>query len=413
MDITRNSSTKLHLQTQSLFPPNMEKTLDVEPRMSTNPFAEEFISKSLPISSNQSSSSSEMVYERRQSFSSQKSIGEGRSSGQRRVMLMESPCTPGRGVFSFSSSLSGRRRNFPSKWDDAEKWVTSSHESPAHSLKTSNSHFDGFKNHQILKDKLANEVPSTEGFIFRDLEEEEEAQVQHRDMGTEMTPVGSVTTSRCHTPFKSTSPARHNTPSNMSGPLTETKNVIDITEFADKLRLSGSAATQYYNSVTSHWNSREEEEEEISMSLRHSDMESELRSSVSETKAALWDGEDVKIKFCQRYQREEAKIKAWVNLQDAKAEAQSRKLEVKIQKMRSNFEEKMMKRMDTVSNVNWAGRAVHRRAEEWRATARLQHAEQLKRTAETARKLSNRRGYLVAGRSSCGCLPCNISGSCH
>ncbi|CAG7867840.1 unnamed protein product [Brassica rapa] len=387
MDITRNNITKLHLQTQSLFPPNMERTLDVEPRMGTNPFAEDFI-KSLPISSNQSSnsSSSEMVNERRQSFSTQKSIGEGRSSGQRRVMLMESPCTPGRGVFSFSSSLSGRRRrNFPSKWDDAEKWVTSSHESPAHSL----------KNHHILKDKLASEVPSTEGFIFRDLEEEEEeAQVQHRDMGTEMTPVGSVTTSRCHTPFESTSPARHNTPSNMSGPLTETKNVIDISEFANKLRLSGSAATQYYNSVTSHWNSREEEEEEISKSLRHSDMESELQRSVSVT---VWDDEDDKIKFCQRYQREEAKIKAWVNLQDAKAEAQSRKLEVKIQKMRSNFEEKMMKRMDT----------VHRRAEDWRATARQQHAEQLKRAAETARKLSNRRGYLVAGRSSCGCLPCN------
>ena len=76
---------------------------------------------------------------------------------------------------------------------------------------------------------------------------------------------------------------------------------------------------------------------------------------------------------------------------------------MKIQKMRSNFEEKMMKRMDT----------VHRRAEDWRATARQQHAEQLKRAAETARKLSNRRGYLVAGRSSCGCLPCNNSGSCH
>ena len=118
--------------------------------MSTNPFAEDFI-KSLPISSNQSSnsSSSERVNERRQSFSTQKSIGEGRSSGQRKVMLMESPCTPGRGVFSFSSSLSGRRRNFPSKWDDAEKWVTSSHESPAHSLKS----------HHILKGKKKNKKP--------------------------------------------------------------------------------------------------------------------------------------------------------------------------------------------------------------------------------------------------------------
>lgn len=37
---------------------------------------------------------------------------------------------------------------------------------------------------------------------------------------------------------------------------------------------------------------------------------------------------NLKSRFCCRYQREEAKIKAWVNLQDAKAEAQSRKLEV-------------------------------------------------------------------------------------
>lgn len=220
----------------------------------------------------------------------------------------------------------------------------------------------------MLLDKLANEVqhilPSTQGFIFRDSDkflqyEEEvevEAQIQHRDMGTEMTPIGSVTTSRCHTPFQSSSPARHNTPSKMSGPLTETKNVIDISEFADKLRLSGAAASQYYNSVASHWNSKEEEEEEVSKSLRHFDMESELRRSVSESKskATLWDDEDDKIKFCQRYinktheetiannefgkfknlfffcryQREEAKIQAWVNLQNAKAEAQSRKLEV-------------------------------------------------------------------------------------
>lgn len=66
-------------------------------------------------------------------------------------MLMESPCTPGRGVFSFSSNVSGRRRNFPSKWIDAEKWVTSSgHDSPAHSLK--NTQFDGFK-HQVCLSK--------------------------------------------------------------------------------------------------------------------------------------------------------------------------------------------------------------------------------------------------------------------
>lgn len=150
----------------------------------------------------------------------------------------------------------------------------------------------------LLIDKLANEVlPTTEGFIFRDSDkflhykEEEEADkvVQHRDIGTEMTPIG--------TPFETLSPARHNTPSKLSGPLTETKNVIDISEFTDKLRLSGeSVASQY----SSHWNSREEEEEEISKSLRHFDIESELQRSVSDSKVTLWDYEDDKIKFCQR-----------------------------------------------------------------------------------------------------------------
>ena len=45
--------------------------------------------------------------------------------------------------------------------------------------------------------------------------------------------------------------------------------------------------------------------------------------------------------------------------------------QVKIQKMRSNLEEKLMRRMST----------VHRRAEEWRATAQAQHLQQLRRAA--------------------------------
>lgn len=59
---------------------------------------------------------------------------EGVSSvTQRRV---EAPSTPGRPVFSFSFG-DHLRKNFPSKWDNAEKWLVSSscHDSPAHSIK--------------------------------------------------------------------------------------------------------------------------------------------------------------------------------------------------------------------------------------------------------------------------------------
>ena len=119
--------------------------------------------------------------------------------------------------------------------------------------------------------------PTGEGFLFGDpvAEVVKDAckEVVCKDVGTEMTPLGSCTTSRCHTPFKSSSPARHNTPASKSGPLSLT-NHNDTTCTIDLIRLEEchfaklQVGTQY-NSVTSHWSSREEEEEEISKSLRH------------------------------------------------------------------------------------------------------------------------------------------------
>lgn len=51
---------------------------------------------------------------------------------------IEAPPTPGRPIFSFSAGHLAKK-SFPSKWDDAEKWLISSscHESPAHAIKPS------------------------------------------------------------------------------------------------------------------------------------------------------------------------------------------------------------------------------------------------------------------------------------
>ncbi|KAF7843683.1 putative DNA binding protein [Senna tora] len=309
---------------------------------------------------------------------------------------LETPSTPGRPVFCFSSVGNLSRKSFPSKWDDAEKWLISTtttsscgHGSPAHTVfkvseTSSKIHIsrqcgDGdFKKHIedfsdktrvteervskavpsfqgsvsldhhntdiVLKDKFTDNThrysePTKEAFVFRNHGSEEGMkdactevvhEVQHRDVGTEMTPLGSSTTSRCHTPFKSSSPARHNTPASRSGPLAppnpnETSCTIDVIQLEEchfaKLQLG----TQY-DSVTSNWSSREEEEEEISKSLRHNPS----RKADSDCRAATWEEEE-KTKCCFRYQREEAKIQAWVNLQSAKAEAQSRKLEAHCQ----------------------------------------------------------------------------------
>lgn len=65
--------------------------------------------------------------------------------------------------------------------------------------------------------------------------------------------------------------------------------------------------------------------------------------------------------------------------------------------MRSNLEEKLMKRMAF----------VHRRAEEWRAAARQQHAEQTQKASAQAQKIINRNDTHISVHSSCGCFPCN------
>lgn len=78
--------------------------------------------------------------------------------------------------------------------------------------------------------------------------------------------------------------------------------------------------------------------------------------------------------------------------------------QVKIQKMRSNLEEKLMKRMGV----------VHRKAEELRESARKQHSEQMTKANQHSQKIFNcsnnnntNINYHSHFSASCGCFPCN------
>ncbi|KAF6139801.1 hypothetical protein GIB67_009648, partial [Kingdonia uniflora] len=445
----------------------------------TSDFVKAFPMSSTSTSSSSSNNSSTETRGLIVETSSLNSRRDGVISAQQR--RLEAPSTPGRPVFSFNvGNLS--RKSFPSKWDDAEKWLISSscHESPAHILKPHlepskvvlskqhydvfqpkgetfaekarvnedkvsrvvssfqrpvaldppNSGFNGGSAEVLLKDKFTDNVdpifpnfrftePSKEGFLFRNsaCEAMKDAatkvfpqQAQHRDIGTEMTPLGSSTTSRCHTPFKTSSPARHNTPADRSGPIgtldttntNNSSNTIDISELQECHFAKLELGTQF-DSVVSNWSSREEEEEEISKSLRHFEKTSSgCRKNIMDYRASVREEEE-KAKSCirlMRYRREEAKIQAWVNLQSAKAEAQSRKLEVKIQKMKSNLEEKLMKRMCL----------VHRKAEELRLAAQLQHSQQIQRGTEQqqqTQRIKNPHHSCISDHTSCGCFPCS------
>ncbi|XP_008797357.1 uncharacterized protein LOC103712577 [Phoenix dactylifera] len=362
--------------------------------------------------------------------SAQRSEGNG-SYVQKRDF--EAPSTPGRPVFGFS----GGRKGIPSKWDEAEKWLISS--SSCHQIHQKGDafggkpwfpgevpnlpvasfdglleqslRFHGVSPEALMKDKFTDNLepifpifrqpePAKEGFLFKssfsvpmkDAKTDVASEVRHRDVGTEMTPTGSLATSRCHTPFKRSSPARHNTPADRSGPLGAPSTGIDISKLKDchfaKLEFGA-----HFNSAV--WSSREEEEDQISKSLRYGEVDGG-RKSFAESGASAWEDEE-KAKICIRYQREEAKIQAWINLESAKAEAQSRKLEVKIQKMRSDLEEKLMKRMAM----------VQRRAQKWRAAAQQQHSQKLLIASEQAQGMNSQFNYYLSHHAPCGCFPCN------
>lgn len=120
-----------------------------------------------------------------------------------------------------------------------------------------------------------NEEPSKESFVLRSSYYEPvpaakgsavgaDDDHQRRDIGTEMTPLGSS----CHTPLKSTSPVRHNTPASRSGPLVPyTGGGMDISELAD-CHLAKLDLGARFDAMLVNWSSKEEEEE-VSKSLRH------------------------------------------------------------------------------------------------------------------------------------------------
>ena len=125
----------------------------------------------------------------------------------------------------------------------------------------------------------------------------EVVKLTHRDIGTDMTPKGSSTTSRSYTPFMNTSPTRHNTPASQAGvsaPVAQTSR-IDLTRQIQECHL----AKLQVGSTPLDWSSREEEEEETSKSLRHFEI-GRMSVSVSEPRPCAWELEEEKIRSSAR-----------------------------------------------------------------------------------------------------------------
>uniref|UniRef100_A0A5B6ZR65 Remorin C-terminal domain-containing protein n=1 Tax=Davidia involucrata TaxID=16924 RepID=A0A5B6ZR65_DAVIN len=182
--------------------------------------------------------------------------------------------------------------------------------------------------------------------------------VSRRDMATQMSPEGSTrSSSKERSPF-STSP-----PSNL--PIVEPHSNHPV-----KLEVRDVQVDKRATVIRQSRKKRSPDVEHLSSSR-------DVVESAKNTK----------------FQREEAKITAWENLQKAKAEAAIRKLEMKLEKKRSASMDKILNKL----------RIAQMKAQEMRSSISDSHACQAPRISY---KLVSFRKYIKMG-SLCGCFTCH------
>ncbi|XP_057495423.1 uncharacterized protein LOC130780455 [Actinidia eriantha] len=234
--------------------------------------------------------------------------------------------------------------------------------------------------------------------------------VSMRDMGTEMTPIASQEPSRNGTPVRATTPIRSPTSSRTSTPqrvaptsspiglpndhLDLNKKELSEKELQMKTRREIMAlGTQLGKMNIAAWASKEEEDNDASMSLKTVRAEQPAKS-VIETCAAAWE-ESENAKYMARFKREETKIQAWENHQKAKTEAEMRKIEVEVERMRGRAHDKLMNKLA----------AARHKAEEKRAAAEAKRNRQAAKTEHQAGYI-RRTGRIPSSFSFCGWCCC-------
>lgn len=318
------------------------------------------------------------------------------------------PATPeisnGNGTISFEFHKNGSNRTpnhhrsamgkpMPSKWDDAQKWLSGvgltrerSHYSKS-SSKPRNSNAD---DRRLIASASQREREADEDYgdgddgpmgrpevETKNVDSEESSSVWRinkkppenipatavirsvcvRDMGTEMTPIGSQEPSRTATPVRNTTPVAR---SPVSSPVRALHGgeAAPVTERKTQVNINGSGEN---NNVA----------DEVGKT-----------TNALEARAVAWD-EAERAKYTARYKREEVKIQAWENHQKRKAEMEMKKMEVKAERMKARAEEKLANKLA----------ATRRIAEERRANAEAKLNEKAVRTSERADYI-RRNGHL-------------------
>ncbi|XP_010531330.1 PREDICTED: uncharacterized protein LOC104807651 isoform X2 [Tarenaya hassleriana] len=276
----------------------------------------------------------------------------------------------------------------PSKWDDAQKWLSGvglTHKSHCskNSAKPRNSNADDRRliasasqrereeadengaygpmgRAEVETKKVDSEEPGSIWMINRkppeNIPETVIRSVCVRDMGTEMTPIGSKEPSRTATPVRNTTPAAR---SPVSSPTRVGETVPEmVTETKSQVNKSSG--------------------EDIS----NGDNKVGKTMKALEARAMAWD-EAERAKYMARYKKEEVKIQAWENHQKRKAEMEMKKMEAKAERMKTRAQEKLANKLV----------ATRRIAEERRANVAAKLNEKGVRTSEKADYM-RRKGHL-------------------
>ncbi|CAN6467713.1 unnamed protein product [Victoria cruziana] len=230
------------------------------------------------------------------------------------------------------------RKSLSSKWEEAEKWVRSS---PLNPLPPTDSP------HSTKSDRRSGKsLPSTIRHLSQPMRisiHDDPPRHSLKDIGKgryndlEYVENCRTETNRETQSRISSSPSKQNTLATASIAL--------------------SSGGVFDRSSLNNYNQREEEKEEMVWNS----------SEDGVTGKTNYLPEEESRKCCIRCRREEAKIQAWINLQDAKAEAELKKMELKIERMRANMEDKLMAKMA----------AVEKRAAKWRSAATADHAHHI------------------------------------
>ncbi|KAF0929362.1 hypothetical protein E2562_021390 [Oryza meyeriana var. granulata] len=260
-----------------------------------------------------------------------KSSGAGAGAGVRRYDVYGARNTNGSNLLACYAKAKPRQR--PSKWDDAQKWLSRAGDDGG-APRRSSSADDGlllpppaprkgaggwrsWSNVYGVEDVPAAAAHGDEGEEEGDTKAVDAVQayvpqrcvVSLRDVGTEMTPGGSKEPSRANTP-RVVAPAAGRRPASYVARATDSPGQC------------------------SDGGSRDSGVADLRAACESAERHDEAADTTTVVSPATAWGEAERAKYMARYRREEMKIQAWENHERRKAELQMRMAEEKAERMR-------------------------------------------------------------------------------